>query len=1141
MHVLKYAQNRSTYTTPQDLVFPSRGSDISQTPWSGYGEWATLLARKGYHWQAINAVKILASTTTPDWSIKVYSGLNSIISALHASTFVDVSRIALQVALGRRFLTISAKDKATENIKEADRLLSIIENQIGRSCLRQRLELAMANLELQSSALDAQTCIQRWHLVSITAQETMEWGIESTCLTECVQIAAKNHMDSEMQKHATRLQIVEQDFERDVQSVLSNRCGLWRPGNRQNLGELLRWFDDHDKEYPLSGFLTGNPKEGDLQKWDIPDLSARMAQLRYLIYSELGDSQRARLSQSIAAQIYKLVPWFRVIDMGLADRYAMEWLDPLSIGSCTPFEVLIRRIKIRYQNRILNDTSDWYRYRELNEAQMRNLVLCFPFDAHQFESRIATLQHWFDKDDTLDQCSSHYLVARLYLEHYEHAKTTGQGPKILENLVRRFDTFVKSLPESSRTVQQSLQANVLLSWQELYDQMLRNPSIGPAQLQFLQGRYQDLVTQYEESHLAKNLPIIGSLYGRIAETGFRLATSENELHQAMRSLEHALVYYGNYRSSISVLEGLPALELKASIRTGIVGDQEVLHRAMSALMAKWVIRDIPDGFKSCVTNLMWPIVQHTKNRALNDALSSSKVLSAGDKATIGANPQSAECLRDWQDALEALCRALQIRHPKASEIAHAREMVRIQEQKMLADPLCMEVIALSKGIPPSSNDISKLFSGSKEHVILVDWFTADVPVAPDKLFMITLQVCPEPKPPQIHNLELGLARKISDWNSKYLIAPNAANNRKSQGAYNDLKQLAGLVEPLANISQPNDVLVFCPTTKWNLHRVPLHAIELPPSNRRAFEQQDAVENLLVLRNRLVYTYSQSMLRLTIVSRQNEPPRDSWHASVLSPLASSKSANEVTSISDLNINPIANKNSKTIEGRDILKRISALSRFLSSNTSTCTLLTSTAVTKSACVHAMPKTSFFVFLGHVHPARQAINSHILLFDPEPKSLCTGHETEPETYLSVKEIITGTSLQQGAHVILLACGSGVTDARVQDEALGLVPGLFHAGARSVVATLWDTNAQTACTWLQSMQYTWEDTERKMRAEERATNKTLQMIDLADLFRSCARKLINRDGRGQIDSWAPFMYNGYWMYPKRNVQVWDSDEEDA
>lgn len=52
--------------------------------------------------------------------------------------------------------------------------------------------------------------------------------------------------------------------------------------------------------------------------------------------------------------------------------------------------------------------------------------------------------------------------------------------------------------------------------------------------------------------------------------------------------------------------------------------------------------------------------------------------------------------------------------------------------------------------------------------------------------------------------------------------------------------------------------------------------------------------------------------------------------------------------------------------------------------------------------------------------------------------------------------------------------------------------------------------------------------------------MVDLARVFRNAARMLINRDGRAGIDSWASFVYCGYWRYPKGKVEVWDSDEED-
>lgn len=60
--------------------------------------------------------------------------------------------------------------------------------------------------------------------------------------------------------------------------------------------------------------------------------------------------------------------------------------------------------------------------------------------------------------------------------------------------------------------------------------------------------------------------------------------------------------------------------------------------------------------------------------------------------------------------------------------------------------------------------------------------------------------------------------------------------------------------------------------------------------------------------------------------------------------------------------------------------------------------------------------------------------------------------------EKIIAECKLRQGAHVVMLACGSGVTQARVPDEASGPVPAFFHSAARSVVGSLWDITIDDA-----------------------------------------------------------------------------------
>ena len=121
-----------------------------------------------------------------------------------------------------------------------------------------------------------------------------------------------------------------------------------------------------------------------------------------------------------------------------------------------------------------------------------------------------------------------------------------------------------------------------------------------------------------------------------------------------------------------------------------------------------------------------------------------------------------------------------------------------------------------------------------------------------------------------------------------------------QSAYHDLQELEALVSPLAGLTDPGEILVFCPTNIWNVHRVPLHALELPVASSSASDQthsanvsstddgpeNESIKNILMMRNRIVYTHSPSLLYIASQARQDRGVIGSgdWRASVLSPLS-----------------------------------------------------------------------------------------------------------------------------------------------------------------------------------------------------------------------------------------------------------------
>ena len=1133
MHVLKFAQNQSTYTTVNDLSFPpGRGEDVNQ-PWIGYDKWALHLARRGRYWEAINIVKILASTMPPKWSIETYLSIQDVIGPAQTSAQTMLSQLALCLALSRRYLTVYFHDQATQNLEGARVLLAHIEQELQVRCSRQRLELEIAKVEQLAPGTHISVSLQQWEHVADIAQRAQDWGIESSCLTTCAQISASNRDKDAVVKYSERLYVVENDIERDMVSVLSNKCGLWQAGSRSDLGELLNWFDLHAEQYPMLDFGSISQENTNLHQWDIPWSVARVAQLRYIMYSALQDSDRANAAKLLADNAAHFVPFDRLSEMGLLDEYMLEWFDPQSNGSATPFEVLGRRIRNHYSRKSTNDGSDWYRYRELEPSELQNIILCVPFDHERFMRKIESLLRWFSEDSSLDRSSSDYLIARLYLEHYSHAKLTAQSQNIKEEIIYGFGNFVNKMPQSSLEVHRQLKGNHLLALQENYDAMLGRPFQPVPGLPELRLKYEGLISQYNSSHLSDNLPAIGSIHGRIAEIDFRLAVSEVQLERAMETLHLALRYYEDYRASLSSLRSIVALEVKSYIRQSIIGDQELLQRISSVLMTKWLQRNIPNNTKRSISSCIWEIVQRNKNRALGDALSATISLSASDRATLSANAQPRKCFEDWRTALEKFSRALQDRNCEASKFTQLQRSLKAEEQRMSEDPFCAKILAFSKGGPLSMAEMGEVFAAnqSKERVILVDWFTANVPAAFDKLFIVTLEVAPNLQSPVVLELELGIAGKILEWNRRYIQGNNAAQSRRQRAAHDELSLLAGLVQPLVAVSNPNDILVFCPTTKWQLHRVPLHAIKLRSEAPSGGAHDCKQTSLLFLRNRIVYTYSQSLLRLSVLTRQSEaPPQTTFTATLLSPLEFADDS-EGTDIP-------ASQN-----GGEISRRMTDLTRFLTISDNQTKLLTSTSVNKPAAIQAIFNSSFFAFLGHVQTASPAIKSRMVLYHPDPADkVGASSGTDSETFLSGEDIISRTQLQMGAHVVLLACGSGITEARVQDEVLGLVPAFFHSGARSVVATLWAVRIEAACTWLQAVQNCWESREVELRRQDRARNSTswTKMIDLAEIFRSATKVLMESEEPGGIDSWAPFVYSGYWMYPRVHVDAFDSEDEE-
>ena len=76
------------------------------------------------------------------------------------------------------------------------------------------------------------------------------------------------------------------------------------------------------------------------------------------------------------------------------------------------------------------------------------------------------------------------------------------------------------------------------------------------------------------------------------------------------------------------------------------------------------------------------------------------------------------------------------------------------------------------------------------------------------------------------------------------------------------QELVALVNPLASLTDPDETLVFCPTSVWDVYRMPLHALQLPvaspsllstysisPSSTDEHPDEEPIGDILAVRNR----------------------------------------------------------------------------------------------------------------------------------------------------------------------------------------------------------------------------------------------------------------------------------------------------
>lgn len=237
------------------------------------------------------------------------------------------------------------------------------------------------------------------------------------------------------------------------------------------------------------------------------------------------------------------------------------------------------------------------------------------------------------------------------------------------------------------------------------------------------------------------------------------------------------------------------------------------------------------------------------------------------------------------------------------------------------------------------------------------------------------------------------------------------------------QELVALVNPLASLTDPDETLVFCPTSVWDVCRVPLHALQLPvaspsllstysisPSSTDEHPDEEPIGDILAVRNRIVYAYSQSSLHINFQARQSRAmiPSDDWRATVLSPLSQLPPAPH------------------TLPLKGTFKPL--LTRTIDTNTRRFAAFIGSPVVRTAqisdrfAVQRIANADFFYFLGHIHgpsgTSTNALAQHMTLYHPQVNpDYLPGAVHKLGGSLSAEAVLANCRMRQGSHAVSAA----------------------------------------------------------------------------------------------------------------------------
>lgn len=322
-----------------------------------------------------------------------------------------------------------------------------------------------------------------------------------------------------------------------------------------------------------------------------------------------------------------------------------------------------------------------------------------------------------------------------------------------------------------------------------------------------------------------------------------------------------------------------------------------------------------------------------------------------------------------------------------------------QVEKTLSneEPLKFEPVP---GIEPK--DLEAITEDAGSEVVYVDWYNCS---AINEYMPHTLVVTRSSgRTPQV-------ALVTMEWVQITKIVEELINYTEDDLLQNYAKRklykLNPLVEPLASITKPGQVLVFCAT--GNLGRIPLHALRID-------------REVLIRRNPVVYCNSMTVLNVAFQARQSYEQKrfatdHAFKASLFGEPPTKAGQEALASLAD--------QFSTSAHVGD---------RFNSSHFAT-------AIRD-------PDLELFHYHSHALFENTDTESHALTFSDDD-------------HVNLRDVFDLAPLPNSYHATLLGCGSGLSNVTKNDDVVGLVSAFLYSGAASTVSTLWSFSDSDAAAY--------------------------------------------------------------------------------